>query len=852
MSTTLGSGSHWRIDEIRLRIELDHASVTVEAELQVQSTVTQPGPMVLDGHGLQTLDVCVDGSPADDAVIEPRTLTLALTAGSHVVSTKVSASVGAPGDKGFVSYAGLLSTCLEPQGFRRLTWSRDEPSSRSVYDVTLVGAVADFPVMLSNGNLVDSGELAEGRHFARFHDPIPKPTYLFAMVGGHLDRRSAQHITQSGAVVTTTVVAPPDMIDGCEFALWAMDEVMRFDEQQGGIEHDLGELLYVAIPGYPDATEYHGLMFFEPTLLIADQTGYTDDDLLLIAANVAHEYGHHVRGNRVTVRTWGQLALKEGLTVLTAQNGFRRHLFGPATRVLDVLDLRRLQFPEEITIGAPVLRGEVSDPTALYNRTTYLKGAELFNMLRTLVGDERWREVMVGFIHHHDLGAAGVDDFVDALRQAAPERADAIDAVARWFTTAGRPSIVIEHHPGSDRVTVRRTDRLTDDPPLGIPVVVGLLDADGAACPVSIDGGPAETQALLLLTDRAHEWTLSAPVATVAPLRAYSAPVDVATDHSVAALSTLLRHDTDPYVRWWASEELMIRFVDTFRRGEPTGDLLAALTDALQIAVATIDDPLLLAQVLAVPDEFMLGDREPIIDVDGVAGGLDELRRRLGAALFETLTEVWGRVLAGTAAHGDGPAAIAQRMLVEPLLALLIGSGRDEGLALASSAFRGAQPTIAMRSFAQLAHSEAIALDDLADEAYQRWSGAPMLVERWMRAQSGARRADTIDRVQRLASGPLYNRADRSVVVALWFPFATRNRSVFHHPSGRGYRVFVDELGELMPTSSGTAVRLVGDLLQFQRFDAHRSALLRVELERMADMQGMPDFAVGILRHLLG
>ena len=248
-----------------------------------------------------------------------------------------------------------------------------------------------------------------------------KPSYLFSFVAGDLRTVSREHAAPSGRRVTLTVAAPPDQIGGASFGLDVLERAMSFDESNGAIEHDLDELVLVSVPAYPDATEYHGLMFFESALLVADTRGVTDDDLLLIAANVAHEYGHHVRGNRVTVRSWGNLTLKEGLTVLMGQNDVRRDMFGPATRVLDVLDLRRLQFPEELTMGAPPLRGDGDDPTSLYTRTTYLKGAEVFGMLRTVLGPERWLGVFNEFVRRFDLGAAGVDDFLEVAREVCGE-----------------------------------------------------------------------------------------------------------------------------------------------------------------------------------------------------------------------------------------------------------------------------------------------------------------------------------------------------------------------------------------------------------------------------------------------
>ncbi|MEY4175689.1 MAG: aminopeptidase [Actinomycetota bacterium] len=850
MTSDIGADRPWHVHHAALRLELGAHEVQVHAVLSVRGGT---GALVLDGRGLTTHSVAVDGATLDTAAFEEgeRTLTLQLGAGEHTVATHVSARPGAPNDKGFVWGHGLLSTNLEPEGFRRITWFADRPSNRATFDVTLVGDPTSFPVMLCNGTETASGTLDDGRHWVRFADPVPKPSYLFAMVAGDLRMRHATHTTASGRDIALTVAAPPDMIDGADYALWAMAEAMGFDEANGGVEHDLPGLTFVAVPGYPDATEYHGLMFFDPAVLVVDTRGFVDDDLLLVAANVAHEYGHHTRGNRVTVRTWGQLALKEGLTVLTAQNDFRRHMFGPAARVLDVLDLRRLQFPEEVTIGAPVVRGEVSDPTALYNRTTYLKGAEVFGMLRTLLGTGGWREAFRGFVARHDLGAAGVDDFLAVAQHVAPMASADIDGVARWFTTAGRPALRIE--PGPNGVTLRRTDALADEPPLAMPVVLGFLDTSGAPMPVSLDGGIAATEHTVVLTGRERTLSVEAPRAfVVSPLRGYSAPVDLVVAAPAEHLATLVQHDTDPFVRWWASEELMIRVVDAHRAGAAVeaDEALDVLVAALAEVARTETDPVLLAQILAVPDEFMLGDREPVIDVDGVASGLAHLRAVMGVRLHDDLIGVWHRF------HADDPlgtrsADLAVRMLVEPVLAPLLAAASDEGTRLAIDALDSPSATRAMRAFTQLAHVDHVPFDDLVALTWQKWQHSPKLVDRWLRAQSGARRSDTIARVAALASGPLYDRSDRARVMGVWFPFATRNRSVFHHPSGDGYRVFVDELGVLMPENAGLAVRLVGDLLQFKRFDPHRSELLRRELERMASMQGMPDFAVGILQSLL-
>lgn len=860
MTGTTDVAGPWAVTHLQMRIELDTEQVVVSTVSTVERVPgTDAGPLVLDGRGLTTRSVHVDGVVADHLVtIDDRTLTVPLDGQRHEVATEVAVVPAVASGLGFTARPGLLSTTCEPEGFRRITWSIDRPHNRATYDVTLVGDPAHFPVMLANGHCVERGELPDGRHFARFDDPITKPSYLFAAVAGDLSLVSRPYVTSSGRTVTLSVAAPPALIGGADFALDRLAEAMRFDEANGGLEHDLDVLTFVAIPGYPDATEYHGLMFFEAAILVVDTRGFVDDDLLLIAANVAHEYGHHVRGNRITVRTWGNLALKEGLTVLMGQNDVRAHQFGPMSRVLDVLDLRRQQFPEETTIGAPVVRGEVPDPSALYNRTTYLKGAEVFGMLRTVLGPERWAAAFADYVRRFDLGAAGVDDFVAIACEQAPELADDLRAIARWFTLVGRPSLRITSDTidadGSVRVVVERVDSLTDDPPVAVPVTIAVRDGNGTVR-TEVAGTDADEH-VAVLRDRRLEVVARAtrPVSgdvLVSTLRRYSAPVDVAVESSSEQLAALVLRDDDPYVRWWSAQELMIRSIDAHRSGDTTGasTMRALLAATLGETMRTEADPALLAQLLAVPDEFMLGDRGERIDVDGVAGGLAVLRAELGVALHDALVEVLHR-------FPDRPQSteatdIARRWLVEPVLALLLASGSADGQAIAMAEANGDQHTRAMRAFAQLLHVDSTPADELVAATYERWSSSPRLVDRWIRAQSGARRSDTIERVAGLVGGTLYDRSDRARVTAVWFPFATRNRTVFHHPSGAGYRLFVDELGVLMPQNPGLAVRFVSDLLQFKRFDDHRSALLRAELERMATLPGMPDFAVGILRSLL-
>lgn len=846
----------WRVEHLELRLELDPARTIVWCTSHAVRAVPGDEPLVLDGRGLETLSVAVDGHDLapDRYTVTERTLTIPLGPGDrHRVTTCVAVRPAGSNDLGVTTTDRVISSRVEPQGFRRITWSLDRPSNRATYDVTLVADPTSLRTLLANGERIDQGLLDDGRAWARFVDPVAKPSYLFAFVAGDFDVRSRSFTTRSGREIDLRVAALPEQIDGATYALDTMAATIAYDEANGGLEHDHDVLTFVALPGYPDATEYQGLMFFDPALLVLDTRGWVDDDVMLVLLNIAHEYGHHSRGNRVTVRSWGQLTLKEGLTVLTAQNDVRRHLLGPASRVLEVLDLRRLQFPEEVTIGAPALRGEVDDPQQLYTRTTYLKGGEIFGMLRTVLGPERWLTVFSEFLRRFDLDAAGVDDFLDVCRELADDLTAEIDAVGRWFTLAGRPALAVSVADDASSIDLRRTDALADDPPVGIPLALAFRGVDGSPLDVSVDGGAPASDHVVVLDDRERTIAVTAPAPfALAPLRGYSAPIDLTVDMPSHQLAALVVHDDDPYTRWWAAETMMIRAIDAHRADDATAadTEVAALTDALQHVLAGSTEPLMLAQLLAVPDEFMLGDREPRIDVDGVASGLTFLRTRLGTALHDPLLATLARH-ADPAPHGTSAADLTRRALVDPVLGLLLATGSDDAVGAALGQLAAPDHTRAVRALGQLLHIDSVDADALIAEAYVRWQHAPKLLDRWLRAQSGARRSDTIARVAALATGPLYDRDDRGRVMGVWFPFATRNRSVFHHPSGEGYRVFVDEVIELMPVNAGLVIRLVGDLLQFRRFDDHRQALLRAELERLADAPGMPDFAVGIVRGLL-
>jgi aminopeptidase N len=856
MPTEPSSFSGWEIPHFDLRIELAHSEVLVESTFVARRVFDTDEPLRLHGVNLDVRSLRIDDEPLDTVAHERDDTSLTVMLGDRtetIVRSTVLVRPGGPSDLGFCSQRRLINTHLEPEGFRRITFAIDRPQSRATFDVILVGDPVEFPTMLANGARIDDGTLPDGRVWARFRDPVPKPTYLFAVVAGELAEQRLTHRSAGGRRVELRAVAHPELVDGAAYALELLADVMRWDERAGGLPYDLDELVLAAVPGYPDATEYHGLMIFEPSTLLLAPASFTDDDVLPVLANVSHEYFHHTRGNRVTVAGWDQLALKEGLTVL-AQNDYREHLDGPVGRIAAVAFLQRVQYPEEFTIGAPVLRIPPVNAASMYTRTTYLKGAEVFRMLRTAVGGDAWADAFASFVHRFDLSAASVHDFVQSLREAAPDRADEIASISNWFTIRGRPSLEMDvtHHDGEVCIEIARTDSIGENPPVGIPISLGFLSADGAPAPVAADDGTTAHEHAAVLTGPAMTLRYQTSEATiVSPWRGYCAPVDLTHHLPSDHLAVIVRHDSDAYARWAASDQLMLRVISSHRALDSTAaiDHRDHLVHALQALIDTENDQSLLAHLLTLPDEHALGDRDERIDVDGVHGAVDGLRVGLAQALAPSLRRLVDRLIDDPTS--TDPADRATRQLFDVSISYLLETDDPADWDLIATTVRSTNRTRAVRALAQAANHDNVLVDELIAETRGRWDSSAKLIDKWIRAQSGSRQRRTLERVREIVASDLYDRTDRSRVMAVWFPFCTRNRAVFHDHSGDGYRLFVDEVATLSEVNPELVLRLVGDFLQFRRFDDHRQALMRAQLERLRSMHGLGPWALGKLDQLL-
>jgi len=855
--TPLSPGPEWTTDHIDIRMDLDPTEVLVRSILSLRRVGSDgaDSELSLDGDGLNLLELRVDGEKVCEEDIHVGPLGLLVNLGHRtnaLVETQVAVVPGDPHKLGLSGGPGLLNTHLEPTGLRHVTYCMDNPSVRSTYTVTLVADPALFPQVFANGRMIDETALPDGRIARTFDDPVPKPSYLVSVLAGRFETASKTIEPGPTSSVEIAVLASADSIDGAGYALETLEAVMRFDLADGGIPYDLERLAMAAVPRYPDATEYHGLMFFEPSILILDPRGWTDDDVLPILANVTHEYLHHTRGNRVTVSSWEQLALKEGLTVL-AQGDFRRSLEGPVARLDEVSYLRRVQFPEETVLAVATVPSHLEDARAAYNRTTYLKGAEIFRMLRRVAGIGSWQRAVEDFHRQFDLSAAAVDEFVAALQLAAPGRAREITGISRWFRLVGRPevSVTVHRRPGGIEVTAERTDDLVETDPVTIPLDLAFLNPDGSPCESEIGGVSTSTHQLLLTGRYMAVGVRGRSDVIVSALRDFSAPIDLRIDHTLQELAILVVHETDAYARWAAAHELKVRAVDAYRVGNDalTREACDVLAGALSEVLTKGDDPAVLARLLELPGEVALGDRSNPIDIDGVHRGVGELARLIGYALGPILLEVVER--GGDDVASTDAADRAVRSLADSATALLLSRGTTNDFDMATRIVNSGDPTRAVRTLARAISAGHPQSEELIARSERRWQDAPRLLDRWTRAQTGAGRPETIARVRKLANHERYDRTDRTRVMAVWFPFCTDNRIAFHDISGSGYEVFVDELEHLLKVNPGLVARLVPDLLQLHRFDTARQALMREQLARIRTFDGVDRMVLHVIDQLL-
>ncbi len=824
----------WLVPEIALDFDLDAQRTIVRAALTVERSGDHNLPVRLDAEGLHLVRVAVDGQPVN-YWFEDDVLKVPVAGDRAVIETEVEISPRANTQlMGLYESGGLLCTQCEAEGFRRITPFPDRPDVLSRYRVKMTADKALYPVLLSNGDPVGAGESEDGRHWAEWRDPFPKPCYLFALVAGDLVANRDSFTTRSGRKVDLGIWVREGDLDRTRHAMDSLKAAMKWDEEVFGREYDLDVFNIVAVADFNfGAMENKGLNVFNSRYILADPDTATDIDYDNIAGVVAHEYFHNWSGNRITCRDWFQLSLKEGFTVFRDQQ-FSADMGSRAVkRIEDVRMLRAAQFPEDAgPLAHPVRPDSYIEISNFYTATVYNKGAELIRMMHTILGPEAFRAGCDLYFDRHDGQAVTCEDFVRAMEAASG--AD-LGQFRLWYSQAGTPKVTARLARDGDAVTLELAQEVpptpgqSDKQPMAIPLRVALLD--------EATGKAVDARLVVLDAATASVPLAGAPARPVLSInRDFSAPVTVETDRAAADLAFLSGCDDDPFARYEAMQQLML---DTLVAGVTSGAAdHGSVVDAVRRTLTDETlDPAFIAETVLLPSESFIGDRMAQVDPEAIHRAREALRADLGTAL----DDLWRGAYAASAAnrYEYSPAAKGARRLRTIALGYIAATGAADAPALARRQFDEADNmTDRQGALGVLVNGDAPEREPALAAFYDRYKGNALVIDKWFTTQALSTRADTPELVEALARHPDFTLSNPNRLRALVGAFSVNQRA-FHDASGRGYRFLADMILAEDKLNPQTAAKLVPPLGRWRRFDADRAALMRAELERIVTTDGL-------------
>jgi aminopeptidase N len=840
----------YRIEHVDLQFDLGAETARVKSRLKIQAA-TAGAPLVLNGEDLELVSLSLDGKPlaADRYTFDAHSLTIPDPPRSFTlgIETAIRPAANTQLSGLFVS-KGVFCTQCEAEGFRRITYFLDRPDVMATYRTTIHADRASCPVLLSNGNLVDSGPLDNGRHFAVWEDPFPKPSYLFALVAGDLACNEDSFTTRSGRKVRLRIFVEHGKEGRTAYAMDSLKRSMKWDEERFRLEYDLDLFNIVAVSDFNmGAMENKSLNVFNDRYILADPATATDGDYAGIESVVAHEYFHNWTGDRVTCRDWFQLSLKEGLTVFRDQE-FSSDMRGhPVRRIQTVRGLRAGQFPEDSgPLAHPVRPDSYIEINNFYTATVYQKGSEVIGMMHTLLGEEGFQKGMKLYIARHDGQAVTCDDFVTAMEDA--NGAD-LSQFKLWYSQAGTPEIEVDGKydwtTGSYDLTVAQSCPPTPGQPdkkdMHIPFAVGLLDAQGQAIPLRMDGAPtATTQVLPVKQKRQTFRFINVPAPKAISLnRDFSAPVMVKAKQSAEELAFLMAHDTDAFARWEAGQtyaiELILRNVAALQAGKPISFDPAFVASLGAVLRDNSIDKEFAAQVLSLPGSEELANHMAVIDPDSVYAVRRALRRLIAETLRDHLLHVYGGNRE-TGPYSPDAASAGRRSLKNVALAYLAELADSDAAMrkLVVDAYNTSNNmTDRMASLRALADVDVPERQTALDDFYARFHDNQLVVDKWFGLQAVSALPDTLARVKTLLQHPAFSMRNPNKVRALIGSFVSGNPLRYHAADGSGYDFHADRTIELDPTNPQVAARLLAPLGRWRRYDEKRQTKMKTALQRV-------------------
>ncbi|GAB1265169.1 aminopeptidase N [Aurantivibrio infirmus] len=875
------------IQQTKLRIELEEDETLVSSELSFirnpDASMTQK-TLVLDGHGLNLLSLSLNeielsesSQPADDSLsyeIVEDGLKIHNPPSEFVLKAKVSIHPESNKSlEGLYKSKTMFCTQCEAEGFRKITYYLDRPDVMSEFTTTIVANKSRYPILLSNGNPIDKGDEANGKHWQTWHDPHKKPCYLFAMVAGNLQVIEDSFVTQSNRKVSIQVFVEEKDLDKCDHAIASLKNAMRWDEETYGREYDLDIFMIVAVDDFNmGAMENKGLNIFNTSCVLASPEITTDAGFQRVESVVAHEYFHNWSGNRVTCRDWFQLSLKEGFTVFRDEEFSADMGSRTVTRVQDVTQLRTLQFAEDAgPMAHPVQPPSYIEISNFYTLTIYEKGAEVVRMIHNLLGAEDFRKGSDIYFSRYDGQAVTIDEFTSAMEAASGKD---LTQFKRWYTQAGTPKLTISDDYNKSKQEYRLTVTQSCPPtpesktklPFHMPLAMGLIGERGELTFsfVSDESGEEKStevtkHCVLDIKEEQQTFILNnvseRPVPSL--LRNFSAPVRLEFDYSREDLKRLISFDSDGFCRWDAAQQLAIQIMKDLisnvsavdneaiaSREICSSEIDSSLADAYSIVLEEKDlDPAMLALMLQLPSEAYLSEISTLVDVDGIHQAREALRLSIASNLREQLLENYQNMQCADTYEASA-VQIAQRSLKNVSMAYLSLVDGKLGLDRCYQQYNTADNmTDRLAALSCIVNSTIEGGDDLSaqclDHFYQKYQNEALAVDLWFSVQAASIKSNTLESVKKLLEHPGFSITNPNKVRSLVGVFCNQNLVNFHNANGEGYRFLSLMIEKLNAFNPQVASRLVTPLTRWRKYDSQRQALMTAELKKLAGLKDL-------------